>query len=65
MRPKELPQFPAIKDGDGNEVTDFEGTVKALRRVLFPPSPPADLTDVEGADCLEGSKRRDLAPGGE
>ena len=46
MHPKELPQFPAIKDGSGGKATDFDGKVKALRSVLFPPVPNADLADV-------------------
>lgn len=47
--PKELPQFPAIKDGSGGKAADFDGKVRALRRVLFPPPPQADLADIEGA----------------
>ena len=53
MRPKELPQFPAIKNSNGDKVTDFEGKVEALRRVLFPPPPPADLADMEEATYPE------------
>ncbi len=45
-KPKELPQFPAIQDGNGGKAKDFEGKVRALRRVLFPPSPIADLSDI-------------------
>ena len=48
MFPRELPQFPALKDGEGGKATDFKGKVKALRRVLFPPPPQADLEDIEG-----------------
>ena len=48
--PKELPQFPAIKDGRGGKARDFEGKVRALRQVLFPPPPEADLDDIQGTD---------------
>jgi len=48
-KPKELPQFPAIKDGTGEKATDFDGKVKALRRTLFPPPPRADLEDIATA----------------
>ena len=50
MLPKEIPQFPPIKDGNGGEARDFEGKVRALRRVLFPPPPQADLSDIVGAE---------------
>jgi len=38
-KPKELPQFLAIKDGTGGKATDFDGKVRALRKTLFPPPP--------------------------
>lgn len=39
MKPWELPQFPAIKDGNGGKASAFDGKVKALTGVLFPPLP--------------------------
>ncbi len=48
MAPKALPQFPAILDQRGVRQTSFEGKVDALRSVLFPPTPAADLEDIPG-----------------
>lgn len=47
-KPKPLPQFPSLYDSEGGKVQDFEGKVKALRKVLFPPTPDADLRDIQG-----------------
>jgi len=55
-RPKELPQFPAIKDGEGGKARGFNGKVRALRRVLFPPPPAADLRDITRARYPEPLK---------
>ena len=46
MIPKALPQFPVILDQRGTRQTSFEGKVNALRSVLFPPTPAADLDDI-------------------
>ncbi len=48
-KPKELPQFPAIKDRTGGKAIDFDGKVRALRKTLFPPPPQADLGDIATA----------------
>jgi len=59
-RPKELPQFPSIRDEAGGKTSEFNGKVRALRRVLFPPPPNADLSDIVGTrypDPLETSSQ--------
>ena len=48
-KPRGLPQFPAIKDDKGERQSSFEGKVEALRRVLFPSTPAADLEDIAGS----------------
>ena len=50
MLPKELPQFPSLRDkASKNMVSTFEGKVKILRETFFPPPIAADLSDIATA----------------
>ena len=47
MLPKELPQFPSLRDNTSRSiVSTFEGKVKILRETFFPPPITADLSDI-------------------
>ena len=50
MLPKELPQFPSLRDSATKSmVSTFEGKVKILRETFFPPPITADLSDIATA----------------
>ena len=48
--PKELPKFPALKDGTQGIATTFDEKVRCLRKVFFPPPPTADTEDIGGTE---------------
>jgi exonuclease III len=41
---------PDIKDAEGDIQRDLEGKAQAFARTFFPTPPPADLSDIQGAD---------------